>query len=100
MPDERKDAKYWDRRKKNNDAAKRSRDIRRKKIDGELKSAKDAIQENQKLKQEIDVSIGAVMGWCMHIKLYRHSFVYTQFYTLTNRFKFTCTLDSFLRLLA
>ena len=56
VPNERKDAKYWDRRKKNNDAAKRSRDMRRKKIDDELKTAKDAIQENQKLKQEIDVS--------------------------------------------
>ena len=56
VPTERKDAKYWDRRKKNNDAAKRSRDMRRKKIDDELKTARDAIQENQKLKQEIDVS--------------------------------------------
>lgn len=56
VPDEKKDSKYWARRKKNNDAAKRSRDIRRKKLDTELKVARDAITENQKLKQEVDVS--------------------------------------------
>ena len=56
MPADKKDAKYWERRKKNNDAAKRSRDLRRKKMDDELKVAKEAMQENQKLKQEIDVS--------------------------------------------
>ena len=56
MPVEKKDNKYWDRRKKNNQAAKRSRDSRKKRIDEEIKSAKDAIVENQKLKQEIDVS--------------------------------------------
>ncbi len=56
VPDERKDAKYWARRRKNNDAAKRSRDMRRKKLDVEIKSARDAITDNQKLKQEIDVS--------------------------------------------
>ncbi len=30
--------------------------MRRKKLDVEIKSARDAITENQKLKQEIDVS--------------------------------------------
>ena len=55
IPDERKDAKYWERRKKNNMAAKRSREMRRKKVDVELRSARKAIQENEKLKQEIEV---------------------------------------------
>lgn len=55
VPEEKKDSKYWERRRKNNEAAKKSRNLRRKKMDDELKSAKDAIQENQKLKQEIDV---------------------------------------------
>lgn len=56
MPTEKKDSKYWDRRKKNNQAAKRSRDSRKKKIEDEIRTAKEAIAENQKLKQEIDVS--------------------------------------------
>ena len=56
VPDEKKDSKYWERRRKNNQAAKKSRNLRKKKMDDEIKSAKDAIQENQKLKQEIDVS--------------------------------------------
>lgn len=56
MPVDKKDNKYWDRRKKNNQAAKRSRDTRKKRIEDEVKSAKDAIVENQKLRQEIDVS--------------------------------------------
>ena len=56
VPDEKKDIKYWERRRKNNEAAKKSRNLRRKKMDDELKSAKDAVSENQKLKQEIDVS--------------------------------------------
>ena len=56
VPDDKKDSKYWERRRKNNQAAKKSRNLRRKKMDDELKSAKEAIQENQKLKQEIDVS--------------------------------------------
>jgi hypothetical protein len=59
VPDEKKDHKYWDRRRKNNQAAKRSRDTRKKRIDDEIKTAKEAITENQKLKQEIDVS-----NWC------------------------------------
>lgn len=55
VPDEKKDNKYWDRRKKNNQAAKRSRDSRKQRIETEIKTAKEAISENQKLKQEIDV---------------------------------------------
>ena len=55
VPDEKKDNKYWDRRRKNNEAAKRSRDIRKKRMDDEIKLAKEAVTENQKLKQEIDV---------------------------------------------
>ena len=55
VPSEKKDHKYWDRRKKNNQAAKRSRDSRKKKIEDEIRTAKDAIAENQKLKQEIEV---------------------------------------------
>jgi len=55
VPNEKKDDRYWERRRKNNIAAKRSREIRRKKMDDELKQAKEAIQENQKLKQEIEV---------------------------------------------
>lgn len=55
VPEEKKDNKYWERRRKNNEAAKKSRNLRRKKMDDELKIAKEAIQENQKLKQEIDV---------------------------------------------
>ncbi len=56
VPVEKKDNKYWDRRKKNNEAAKRSRDLRKKRIDDEIKSARDAITENQRLKHEIEVS--------------------------------------------
>lgn len=58
VPNEKKDHKYWDRRKKNNQAAKRSRDTRKKRIEEEIKTAKEAITENQKLKQEVDVSQG------------------------------------------
>lgn len=55
VPDEKKDDKYWERRKRNNQAAKRSRDMKRKKTEDELVRAQDAIQENTKLKQEIEV---------------------------------------------
>jgi hypothetical protein len=51
----KKDEKYWDRRRKNNLAAKRSREAKRQKMEDELHKAKDALQENQKLKQEIEV---------------------------------------------
>ena len=55
IPEEKKDDKYWERRRKNNIAAKRSRELRRKKMDDEIKTAKGTIQENQKLKQEVEV---------------------------------------------
>ena len=55
VPDNKKDDRYWERRKKNNQAAKRSREMKRKKVEDELVRAKDAITENQKLKQEIEV---------------------------------------------
>lgn len=63
VPEEKKDNKYWDRRKKNNQAAKRSRDTRKKRIDDEIKTAKEAIGENQKLKQEIDVSNHSIITY-------------------------------------
>ena len=55
VPDERKDDKYWERRKKNNIAAKKSREMRKKRQDDELQRAETAIQENNKLKAEIEV---------------------------------------------
>lgn len=55
IPSEKKDEKYWERRRKNNIAARRSRETKRQKVDEELQKAKEAIQENQKLKQEIEV---------------------------------------------
>ncbi|XP_003384889.1 PREDICTED: cell death specification protein 2-like [Amphimedon queenslandica] len=55
IPNEKKDDKYWERRRKNNIAAKRSRETKKQKVDEELLKAKDAIQENHKLKQEIEV---------------------------------------------
>ena len=64
VPEEKKDNKYWDRRRKNNQAAKRSRDTRKKRIDEEIKTAKEAISENQKLKQEIDVSNMQLYALC------------------------------------
>lgn len=54
-PTENKDGKYWERRRKNNIAAKRSRETKRMKVDDELHRAKEAVQENQTLKQEIEV---------------------------------------------
>lgn len=55
VPDERKDERYWERRKKNNIAAKKSREMRKKRQDEELQRAETAIQENNKLKAEIEV---------------------------------------------
>lgn len=55
VPVDKKDDKYWERRRKNNIAAKRSREMKRQKVEDELYRAKEAIQENQKLKQEIEV---------------------------------------------
>lgn len=71
VPSERKDEKYWDRRRKNNEAAKRSRDTRKKRIDDQIKVARDAMTENQKLKQEIDVCVCfvCVCGVCVYLQL-------------------------------
>ena len=55
VPNDRKDDKYWERRKKNNIAAKKSREMRKKRQDEELQRAETAIQENNKLKAEIEV---------------------------------------------
>ena len=55
VPDSKKDDRYWERRKKNNMAAKRSREMKRKKMEDELLRAKDAISENAQLKQEVEV---------------------------------------------
>ncbi len=55
VPDNKKDDKYWQRRQKNNMAAKRSREMKKRKIDEELVQAQEAISENAQLKQEIEV---------------------------------------------
>jgi len=54
VPDDAKDAKYWARRRKNNMAAKRSRDARRVKENQIAMRACFLEKENQNLKQEID----------------------------------------------
>ena len=76
VPEEKKDNKYWARRMKNNQAAKRSRDTRKKRMDDEIKSAKEAIAENHKLKQEIDVSnhnlSGFYLVWGRNVALAAH----------------------------
>lgn len=53
LPDEQKDAAYWERRRKNNDAAKRSRDARRAKEDEIAIRAALLEQENIKLRVEV-----------------------------------------------
>lgn len=55
VPDDRKDGKYWERRHKNNVAAKRSRETRRLKQEQDLLKAEHAIQENIRLRAEVDV---------------------------------------------
>lgn len=55
VPQEKKDERYWERRKKNNLAAKRSREQRKKKVDDEIRMAREAVAENQKLRQEIEL---------------------------------------------
>jgi leukemia factor-related protein len=54
VPDEQKDIKYWARRRKNNMAAKRSRDARRMKENQIAMRASFLEKENVKLRQEID----------------------------------------------
>lgn len=53
MPDELKDTAYWERRRKNNEAAKRSRDARRAKEDEIAIRAAFLEQENLKLRVEV-----------------------------------------------
>ncbi|XP_071963921.1 uncharacterized protein [Antedon mediterranea] len=53
IPDEKKDELYWERRRKNNDAAKRSRDSRRAKEEEIAIRAMCLEQENWKLKTEV-----------------------------------------------
>ncbi|KFM78220.1 Cell death specification protein 2, partial [Stegodyphus mimosarum] len=50
MPEELKDAAYWERRRKNNEAAKRSRDARRQKEDAITLRAKQLHEENNQLR--------------------------------------------------
>jgi hypothetical protein len=53
LPDEQKDQAYWERRRKNNEAAKRSRDARRAKEDEIAIRAAFLEQENLKLRVEV-----------------------------------------------
>lgn len=54
MDDNSKDERYWQRRKKNNIAAKRSRDARRVKENQIAMRAAFLENENDKLKEEMD----------------------------------------------
>lgn len=54
IPEELKDAKYWERREKNNVAAKRSRDMRREKECGIKVRVFELERENSKLKEKIE----------------------------------------------
>lgn len=54
LPEDLKDDAYWERRRKNNEAAKRSRDARRAKEDEIAIRAAFLEQENLKLKVEVD----------------------------------------------
>lgn len=54
MDDNNKDDRYWQRRKKNNIAAKRSRDARRVKENQIAMRAAFLENENDKLKEEMD----------------------------------------------
>ena len=53
LPEDKKDVQYWDRRRKNNAAAKRSRDVRRAKEDEIAIRAAFLEQENLKLRVEV-----------------------------------------------
>ena len=52
VPDERKDDQYWERRKKNNESAKRSRDARRIKEEIHQQKIKYLSYENEQLRAE------------------------------------------------
>jgi len=54
VPDEQKDQKYWERRKRNNEAAKRSREARRLKEVEVSKRCDDLQQSNDQLRNRID----------------------------------------------
>jgi bZIP factor len=53
LPENEKDGAYWERRRKNNEAAKRSRDARRAKEDEIAIRAALLEQENLKLRVEV-----------------------------------------------
>ncbi|VDP06945.1 unnamed protein product [Soboliphyme baturini] len=55
IPDDKKDIAYWERRRKNNEAAKRSRDTRRAKEEEIALRAAYLEQENLKLKAQVNV---------------------------------------------
>ena len=53
VPDEKKDEKYWERRKKNNDAARMSREAKRQKENQIIMRAAHLETENSSLRSEI-----------------------------------------------
>lgn len=55
VPNDKKDDAYWERRRKNNEAAKRSRDLRRQKEDEIAVKATILEQENLKLKAQVTI---------------------------------------------
>lgn len=55
VPADKKDEAYWERRRKNNEAAKRSRDLRRQKEDDIAVKATVLEQENLKLKAQVTI---------------------------------------------
>jgi hypothetical protein len=55
VPADKKDDAYWERRRKNNEAAKRSRDLRRQKEDEIAVRASFLEQENLKLKAQVTI---------------------------------------------
>jgi len=54
IPDEKKDEKYWERRKRNNEAAKRSREARRSKEVEVSKRSDNLEKDNDDLKKNVD----------------------------------------------
>lgn len=57
VPEERKDNRYWTRRRKNNIAAKRSRDARRSKENQIVLRASFLEQENNTLRDQLDKAL-------------------------------------------
>lgn len=66
VPDEQKDDKYWSRRYKNNEAAKRSRDARRLKENQISVRAAFLERENAALRQEV-ADMRKELGRCRNI---------------------------------